>query len=219
MGPGAPQVPDRGYAASTGYARRVERRRSRPTDHGADGADGTASSASSASADPALIPDVIVIVDVANVMGSRPDGWWRDRKSAATRLLTAFGQVIGMETTGPDGGRLRIARVVAVLEGAARGAAARGVVRVTDASGFMTSAVRADPIDRPSVELVEAERDGDAAIVAVTDQLISSLALSPEITHRVDAVLVVTADRGLRRRLPPAAIVAGPEWLNRLIDR
>jgi hypothetical protein len=188
----------------------VERRRSRPTEHGADSAD---------SPDPALIPDVIVIVDVANVMGSRPDGWWRDRKAAATRLLTAFGQVIGMETTGPDGGRLRIARVVAVLEGAARGAVAGGVVQVSDASGCMTSAVRADPIDRPSVELVEAERDGDAAIVAVTDQLISSLALSPETTDRVDAVLVVTADRGLRRRLPPAAIVAGPEWLNRLIDR
>ena len=28
----------------------------------------------------------IVVVDVANVMGSRPDGWWRDRAGAALRL-------------------------------------------------------------------------------------------------------------------------------------
>jgi hypothetical protein len=188
----------------------VERRRSRPAEHGDDPADHPATTG------------IVLIVDVANVMGSRPDGWWRDRMAAATRLLTAFGQVIGMETTGPDGGRRRIARVVAVLEGAARGAAAPGVVRVTDASGLIESAVTAgddDPKDRPTVEVVEAERDGDAAIVTVTETFISALAESPEITDRVDAVLVVTADRGLRRRLPPAATIVGPEWLNRLIDR
>ena len=27
-----------------------------------------------------------IVVDVANVMGSRPDGWWRDRPGAAVRL-------------------------------------------------------------------------------------------------------------------------------------
>jgi predicted RNA-binding protein with PIN domain len=27
------------------------------------------------------------LVDVSNVMGSRPDGWWRDRDGAARRLL------------------------------------------------------------------------------------------------------------------------------------
>ncbi|MEV6522481.1 hypothetical protein AB0M43_11100 [Longispora sp. NPDC051575] len=29
----------------------------------------------------------LVIVDSANVVGSRPDGWWRDRAGAARRLL------------------------------------------------------------------------------------------------------------------------------------
>jgi hypothetical protein len=29
---------------------------------------------------------VTIVVDVANVMGSRPDGWWRDRAGAAVRL-------------------------------------------------------------------------------------------------------------------------------------
>ncbi len=28
----------------------------------------------------------VLIVDGANVMGSRPDGWWRDRAAAARRL-------------------------------------------------------------------------------------------------------------------------------------
>lgn len=28
----------------------------------------------------------VLVVDVANVMGSRPDGWWRDRAGAALRL-------------------------------------------------------------------------------------------------------------------------------------
>ena len=29
-----------------------------------------------------------VIVDAMNVMGSRPDGWWRDRDGAARRLVS-----------------------------------------------------------------------------------------------------------------------------------
>ncbi|HEX5302696.1 MAG TPA: hypothetical protein VFW50_37450 [Streptosporangiaceae bacterium] len=41
-----------------------------------------------------------IVVDVANVMGSRPDGWWRDRAGAAVRLhdqiaeLAASGRAI-----------------------------------------------------------------------------------------------------------------------------
>ena len=34
----------------------------------------------------AAIQPVTVLVDVANVMGARPDGWWRDRAGAAARL-------------------------------------------------------------------------------------------------------------------------------------
>ena len=43
---------------------------------------------------------VTIVVDVANVMGSRPDGWWRDRAGAAARLhaeivrLAASGRAI-----------------------------------------------------------------------------------------------------------------------------
>ncbi len=50
---------------------------------------------------------VTIVVDVANVMGSRPDGWWRDRAGAAARLhaeivrLAASGRAIPPDTGPP----------------------------------------------------------------------------------------------------------------------
>ncbi len=32
----------------------------------------------------------VLLVDVANVVGSRPDGWWRDRTAAMRRLVQAL---------------------------------------------------------------------------------------------------------------------------------
>src|ERR1700691_5822125 len=68
--------------------------------------------------------EVTIIVDVANVMGSRPDGWWRDRAGAAVRLhgeLVRLGEsdhgVPPGETDPPDS--------VMLLEGAAKAAAGR----------------------------------------------------------------------------------------------
>ena len=43
-----------------------------------------------------------VVVDGMNVIGSRPDGWWRDRDGAARRLLTElqrFAAATGGEVT------------------------------------------------------------------------------------------------------------------------
>jgi predicted RNA-binding protein with PIN domain len=37
------------------------------------------------------MPDPLVVVDGNNVMGSRPDGWWRDRAGAAKRLVAQLG--------------------------------------------------------------------------------------------------------------------------------
>jgi hypothetical protein len=130
---------------------------------------------------------VRLIVDVANVVGSRPDGWWRDRVGAADRLLRALTGLAGAVVTGPAGdGPVRIDEVVAVLEGAARPAAAP-----------------------PGVEVVRAVRDGDTEVVAQAAAALSGGSLP----------LVVTADRGLRDRLPDGAAVAGPGWLNGLLGR
>ena len=131
--------------------------------------------------------DVVLLVDIANVMGSRPDGWWRDRAAAATRLLNGLEPLNGAEITGPeDLGTVRITEVRAVLEGAAK---------------------RAEGPE--AVSVVRAERDGDSEIVEEANRLTASGRIT----------LVVTADRGLRRRLPERALVVGPGWLNRLLGR
>jgi predicted RNA-binding protein with PIN domain len=37
------------------------------------------------------MPQPLVVVDGNNLMGSRPDGWWRDRAGAAQRLVAQLG--------------------------------------------------------------------------------------------------------------------------------
>ena len=128
-----------------------------------------------------------IVVDVANVMGSRPDGWWRDRPGAAVRLhaelaaLAARGRPVLPGDTEPE-------EFVMVLEGATRAAAARiNAAQINDAG--------------PGVRVVQADGSGDDAIVALVRELTG---------RRV----VVTADRELRRRCEAAgAEVFGPSWL------
>jgi hypothetical protein len=56
-----------------------------------------------------------LVVDGANVVGSRPDGWWKDRAGAARRLHE---QLLVADTAYDE--------VVLVLEGAAKGGVAAG---------------------------------------------------------------------------------------------
>ncbi|MFE3325438.1 NTP pyrophosphohydrolase [Streptomyces sp. NPDC059176] len=74
---------------------------------------------------------VLVIVDAANVVGSVPDGWWRDRAGATERLrdaLVAFAEAGVPGHPGP-------AEVVLVVEGRARGVGSVPGVRVESAPG------------------------------------------------------------------------------------
>ena len=136
----------------------------------------------------ALAP-LTVVVDAANVVGSRPDGWWRDRAGATQRLVESVALVAATGVTDdelPD--RLDLVPLdhrwpswVVVVEGAARPAAADappGVnVRVSPGAG--------------DDEIVEAVRDVG-----------------------VGPVLVVTADRALADRCRSlGAAVTGPRWL------
>jgi len=148
---------------------------------------------------------VTIVVDVANVMGSRPDGWWRDRAGAALRLhaevvrLAASGRAVPPgETDPPD--------FVMVLEGAANAAAARmspaaapgAPARAGEAAAGEAAAGEAQAGE---VRVVQARGSGDDAIVAVVRDLPG---------HRV----VVTADRELRERCVAAgATILGPGWL------
>ncbi|MGW7050505.1 NTP pyrophosphohydrolase [Streptomyces sp. NPDC054887] len=116
----------------------------------------------------------LVVVDAANVVGSVPDGWWRDRRGAAERLRDH------LRTYAEEGlpGRPGPLSVLLVVEGAARGVASVPGVRVDSAPG-----------------------SGDDRIVEVV----------AEETGRGTSVLVVTADRELRRRVEAyGAACAGP---------
>jgi hypothetical protein len=126
----------------------------------------------------------VLLVDAANVVGSRPDGWWRDRAGATARLLDRLGRLPGRLLDGPAG-PVACTRVVAVLEGRARDVRAPAGVVVVRAAG-----------------------SGDDAVVA----------RARELAGEGSAVLVVTADRGLKERLPPGVAVAGPGWLLHRLD-
>lgn len=55
---------------------------------------------------------MVLIVDVANVMGSRPDGWWRDRAGAARRYVDQVRSAVASGALDPP--------VTLVVEGRAR---------------------------------------------------------------------------------------------------
>lgn len=77
---------------------------------------------------------LLVIVDGANVVGSVPDGWWRDRRGAAERLRDRLAERGLPGYDGYDGDDEDI-DIVLVVEGAARGVASVPGVRVEDAPG------------------------------------------------------------------------------------
>lgn len=138
----------------------------------------------------AALNPLVIVLDVANIIGARAEhGWWRDRAGAADRLLDDLAPLAagGLSRT-PDGlpGLARwFPHLVVVLEGAA----ARDAELRTRSDRTMT--------------VVTTAGSGDEAIVGAVR------ARKPW-----ERVLVVTADRELRRRVTSlGAMVTGPRWL------
>jgi hypothetical protein len=97
----------------------------------------------------------VLLVDAANVVGSRPTGWWKDRPGAARDLVDRI-------RAATSAGRLS-APVIVVLEGAARPGVDEGDadgVRVLHAPGSGDDALVALAEDGPGpVVLVSADRE------------------------------------------------------------
>jgi 8-oxo-dGTP diphosphatase len=144
------------------------------------------------------IPPLTILVDAANVVGSRPDGWWRDRAGATRRLrdrlfpLVRDGVAAGNLPAGADAGPYStlLPRVVLVVEGQAR-------------------AVQDDPADLAAgwwagaLRVHAAPADGDGAVVSLAADALAA----------GDQVVVVSADHGLRMRLAEEVTAASPNWL------
>jgi uncharacterized protein YaiI (UPF0178 family) len=81
----------------------------------------------------------MLVIDAANVIGSRPDGWWRDRAGAAQRFTTRVRAAVAAERLDPP--------VTLVLEGRARAGEQEGAV--------------------DGVEVVHATGEGDDTIAAI----------------------------------------------------
>ncbi|MDQ1648339.1 MAG: hypothetical protein QOG60_396 [Frankiaceae bacterium] len=103
-----------------------------------------------------------VVVDGANVVGSRPDGWWRDRPAAAQRLADALRAKLATE---PE------LTVVLVLEGAARAGlpeASDGALTVVHAPGSGDDEIVRQSVGADLVVTADRELRGRVAPVACT---------------------------------------------------
>ncbi len=139
-----------------------------------------------------------LVIDAANVVGSRPDGWWRDRLGATRRLRDELAPLVrdGLPAhelpTGADAGRFPVLlpRVMLVVEGKAR-------------------QVKDDPVGEAppwwiaSLSIHASPRDADTDVVRLATQSRS----------RGEQVVVVSADRQLRDQLDPGVAAVSPRWL------
>ncbi len=93
----------------------------------------------------------VMVVDGANVVGSRPDGWWRDRAAAAARL---HGRLAVADTSYDE--------IVLVLEGQAKGGVPRG------RDGHLRTVHAARDGDASIVKEAAAAREKSQDVVVIT---------------------------------------------------
>jgi hypothetical protein len=162
---------------------------------------------------------VSIVIDVANVMGARADGWWRDRAGAALRLCREISVLADRGITAAEFPSDTAAGITATSI-TATDITAAGITATDEPSGVVRAAFvlvlegrareAADRFDgpHPLVRIVLASGSGDDAIVAEVEY----------IAAKREPCLVVTADRELRRRCSQAGgRTTGPGWLLQLL--
>lgn len=103
----------------------------------------------------------VLVVDGANVVGSVPDGWWRDRAGSAARLHTALRNA-----------DLPFDLIVLVLEGKARAGVPEG-----DSEGVTTVHAPGSGDDEIVARCRDHTDSGDSVMVVSADRgLVSRLA-------------------------------------------
>lgn len=137
-----------------------------------------------------------LVVDAANVVGSVPNGWWRDRAGATARLAS---RLDGLAVPAADlgvGGATWFPEIALVVEGQARGI----VTPSSDADAEVPELLPAG-----GVSIVRAEGAGDDAIVAEVERR----------TRAGQHVVVISSDRELQNRVDAAgaAQVRSAGWL------
>ena len=107
-------------------------------------------------------PVRMLVIDAANVIGSRPTGWWRDRPGAARVFTERVRATVTAGGLGPP--------VTIVLEGRARAGA--------------------DEADVDGVEVVHAPGEGDDTIAAIAEanRDVVVVTADRELAERVRAV-------------------------------
>ncbi len=129
-----------------------------------------------------------MIVDGMNVLGSRPDGWWRDRPAAMaalTRRLSAFA-----------GGERIALRVIFDGRSHRRVAAAASGIEIGFAPGGP------DAADREILRILRADPDPGSIVVATSDRRLRNS------VKAAGGVSVAAGD--LLRRLEAFEVIDGP---------
>lgn len=137
------------------------------------------------------------IIDAANVVGSKPDGWWKDRFGANERLRDRISAL------SPLGAPASLFKEVAAL--------APEITRVYPEWILVTEGAARTVADAPGISVRPAPGIGDDAIIACTQELIRAHAL----------VTVVTSDAELRTRAQNlgAQVIAASAFRTQIIDK
>ncbi len=156
----------------------------------------------------AELSPVTLIVDSANVVGSRPDGWWRDRVGATVRLAEQLASLVTEGLTELPAGIAPAAPPAGALLDSGTGELARMADGLTHLRWLPDVVLVVEGSARPAVTAVT----GPVRVLAAAgsgDDTIAVLA-----GHTPGRRIVITADRELRERcIAAGAAVAGPGWL------